>query len=196
MVSPGITHRPRNPNPSPTPTPTHTPLPTPALTFISDHNPWPSAVGGGAGGHAYRKPIDASMAFFGFGAPPIPPTPSHILFCFFSLFRLSGLPRLSAADRCFPTPCRPTKAGLNRICFQMQFNTTELAAYLADHEAVWPEMQQALVAAGWHNYSLFYREDVHDPLHSPSPPPFFFLFLFPQLVFHPTLTGHPASLVV
>lgn len=53
----------------------------------------------------------------------------------------------------------PTKAGLNRICFQMQFNTTELAAYLADHEAVWPEMQRALVATGWHNYSLFYRED-------------------------------------
>lgn len=53
----------------------------------------------------------------------------------------------------------PTKAGLNRICFQMQFNPAELGSYLADHEAVWPEMQQALVATGWHNYSLFYRED-------------------------------------
>jgi L-rhamnose mutarotase len=41
----------------------------------------------------------------------------------------------------------------------MQFNPEELPQYLKDHEAVWPEMQEALVKCGWHNYSLFYRPD-------------------------------------
>ena len=48
-------------------------------------------------------------------------------------------------------------AGKNRVCFQMRFNTDTLPEYLADHSAVWPEMQQALIDCGWHNYSLFYR---------------------------------------
>lgn len=52
-----------------------------------------------------------------------------------------------------------TRAGLRRICFQMGFETGELDQYLKDHEAVWPEMQRALADCGWHNYSLFYRED-------------------------------------
>ena len=30
---------------------------------------------------------------------------------------------------------------------------------MKDHEKVWPEMQQALVRCGFHNYSLFYRPD-------------------------------------
>jgi L-rhamnose mutarotase len=41
----------------------------------------------------------------------------------------------------------------------MQFNPKDLPQYLKDHEAVWPEMQEALVRCGWHNYSLFYRPD-------------------------------------
>lgn len=52
-----------------------------------------------------------------------------------------------------------TKAGRKRVCFQLHFNSTELQEYLEEHERVWPEMQQALVECGWHNYSLFYRED-------------------------------------
>eukprot|EP01052_Picozoa_sp_SAG31_P017083 SAG31_NODE_1155_length_9624_cov_3.380157_5_plen_315_part_00 len=52
-----------------------------------------------------------------------------------------------------------TAAGLKRCCFQMKYNTEEMAQYLRDHEAVWPEMQEALAASGWHNYSLFYRPD-------------------------------------
>jgi len=31
--------------------------------------------------------------------------------------------------------------------------------YKARHRDVWPEMQQALRDAGWHNYSLFLRPD-------------------------------------
>ena len=41
----------------------------------------------------------------------------------------------------------------------MKFDATDLAQYIKDHEAVWPEMQQALVECGWHNYSLFFRAD-------------------------------------
>ena len=52
-----------------------------------------------------------------------------------------------------------TKAGLKRVCFTLQFETEVLPQYLKDHENVWPEMQEALVACGWLDYSLFYRED-------------------------------------
>lgn len=52
-----------------------------------------------------------------------------------------------------------TLSGLRRCCFQMKFEPAELEQYLIDHETVWPEMQQALVDCGWHNYSLFYRPD-------------------------------------
>jgi L-rhamnose mutarotase len=52
-----------------------------------------------------------------------------------------------------------TKAGLKRVCFTLQFEAPDLDQYLKDHEAVWPEMQEALVATGWHDYSLFYRQD-------------------------------------
>ena len=52
-----------------------------------------------------------------------------------------------------------TVSGLNRVCFQLKFEPAELNQYLIDHETMWPEMQQALVDCGWHNYSLFYRPD-------------------------------------
>eukprot|EP00947_MAST-08B_sp_MAST-8B-sp1_P003553 g3553.t1 len=53
----------------------------------------------------------------------------------------------------------PTATGRNRVGFSMRFNPADLESYYRDHEAVWPEMQEALVEAGWHNYSLFARED-------------------------------------
>ena len=31
--------------------------------------------------------------------------------------------------------------------------------YAARHASVWPEMLRALSSTGWHNYSLFLRED-------------------------------------
>ena len=52
-----------------------------------------------------------------------------------------------------------TRDGRRRVCFQLQFEPSKLPDYLKDHEAVWPEMQKALVETGWHNYSLFYRPD-------------------------------------
>jgi len=46
-----------------------------------------------------------------------------------------------------------------RICFTLQVKADRLAEYRRRHEAVWPEMLQALSDAGWHDYSLFLRDD-------------------------------------
>src|SRR4051812_37235980 len=42
-----------------------------------------------------------------------------------------------------------------RVCFQLQVEPERIAEYRARHEAVWPDMLDALEAAGWRNYSLF-----------------------------------------
>jgi L-rhamnose mutarotase len=44
---------------------------------------------------------------------------------------------------------------VQRICFQLQVRPDRLDEYRARHEAVWPEILDALSAAGWRNYSLF-----------------------------------------
>ncbi|GAA2487119.1 L-rhamnose mutarotase [Winogradskya humida] len=46
-----------------------------------------------------------------------------------------------------------------RYCFQLQVRTDRLEEYVERHKAVWPEMQDALRATGWRNYSLFLRPD-------------------------------------
>jgi L-rhamnose mutarotase len=46
-----------------------------------------------------------------------------------------------------------------RACFQLQVRPDRIAEYKARHAAVWPEMLRALHEAGWHNYSLFLRQD-------------------------------------
>jgi L-rhamnose mutarotase len=46
-----------------------------------------------------------------------------------------------------------------RVCFCLQVKVARMAEYKARHAAVWPQMLSALTAAGWHNYSLFLRED-------------------------------------
>jgi L-rhamnose mutarotase len=46
-----------------------------------------------------------------------------------------------------------------RICFQLQVRPDRLDEYRERHAAVWPEMREALRAAGWRNYSLFLRDD-------------------------------------
>jgi L-rhamnose mutarotase len=48
---------------------------------------------------------------------------------------------------------------VQRICFTLHVPPEHHDTYRTAHAAVWPEMQEALVAAGWHNYSLFLRED-------------------------------------
>ncbi len=46
-----------------------------------------------------------------------------------------------------------------RVCFQLQVRPDRLAEYKERHAHVWPAMLAALHETGWHNYSLFVRED-------------------------------------
>jgi L-rhamnose mutarotase len=48
---------------------------------------------------------------------------------------------------------------MKRVCFLLKVRQERLAEYRERHAAVWPEMQAALTATGWHNYSLFLRDD-------------------------------------
>ncbi|TDC01561.1 L-rhamnose mutarotase [Micromonospora fluostatini] len=48
---------------------------------------------------------------------------------------------------------------MSRICFTLQVDPARLDEYRARHQRVWPEMLAALAASGWHDYSLFLRED-------------------------------------
>jgi L-rhamnose mutarotase len=45
------------------------------------------------------------------------------------------------------------------VCFTLQVRPDRLEEYRRRHAAVWPEMLAALRDAGWHDYSLFLRED-------------------------------------
>ena len=48
---------------------------------------------------------------------------------------------------------------MNRIAFLLKVKPERIAEYKAHHAAVWPDMLAALHRTGWHNYSLFMRED-------------------------------------
>jgi L-rhamnose mutarotase len=46
-----------------------------------------------------------------------------------------------------------------RVCFILQVRPDRTEEYRARHAVVWPEMLHALRQAGWHNYSIFLRDD-------------------------------------
>jgi L-rhamnose mutarotase len=48
---------------------------------------------------------------------------------------------------------------MERVCFLLRVRPDRLDEYTERHRAVWPEMLDALRAAGWRNYSLFLRDD-------------------------------------
>jgi L-rhamnose mutarotase len=48
---------------------------------------------------------------------------------------------------------------MTRYCFLLQVRPELLDEYRERHAAVWPEMLRALRDSGWHNYSLFARDD-------------------------------------
>ncbi|EGX56299.1 hypothetical protein SZN_28518 [Streptomyces zinciresistens K42] len=48
---------------------------------------------------------------------------------------------------------------MQRVCFLLKVRADRLDEYRERHAAVWPEMLDALRATGWHNYSLFLRDD-------------------------------------
>jgi L-rhamnose mutarotase len=65
---------------------------------------------------------------------------------------LSGYPRRHAA-------AKGVFSFVQRVCFLLQVRPERLAEYRQRHTAVWPDMLQALSECGWHNYSLFLRDD-------------------------------------
>ena len=48
---------------------------------------------------------------------------------------------------------------MQRVCFLLKVRADRLDEYVERHASVWPEMLEALSRTGWHNYSLFLRED-------------------------------------
>jgi L-rhamnose mutarotase len=48
---------------------------------------------------------------------------------------------------------------MKRIGFLLKVKPDRIEEYKLRHQAVWPEMLDALRRTGWHNYSLFMRED-------------------------------------
>jgi len=48
---------------------------------------------------------------------------------------------------------------MKRIGFLLKVKQDKIPEYKKHHEAVWPEMKEALHRTGWHNYTLFIRED-------------------------------------
>lgn len=48
---------------------------------------------------------------------------------------------------------------MRRYCFLLHVRPDRLEEYVERHRRVWPEMLYALRDSGWHNYSLFLRDD-------------------------------------
>ena len=48
---------------------------------------------------------------------------------------------------------------MKRVGFQFSINKDRIEEYKEIHQNVWLEMLTALREAGWHNYTLFMRED-------------------------------------
>jgi len=48
---------------------------------------------------------------------------------------------------------------MKRVGFLLKVKQDKIEEYKKHHENVWAEMQEALRRTGWHNYSLFIRED-------------------------------------
>lgn len=48
---------------------------------------------------------------------------------------------------------------MQRVCFILQVRPERLAEYKERHKKVWPDMLEALSKTGWHNYSLFLKDD-------------------------------------
>ena len=48
---------------------------------------------------------------------------------------------------------------MKRVAFLLKVKPDMLAEYKRHHEHVWPKKLEALRRGGWHNYSLFMRDD-------------------------------------
>jgi L-rhamnose mutarotase len=52
-----------------------------------------------------------------------------------------------------------TGEAMNRVGFTLRVKPELIDEYRRHHTQVWPEMLDALRRTGWHNYSLFLRDD-------------------------------------
>jgi L-rhamnose mutarotase len=57
------------------------------------------------------------------------------------------------------SPEKKVDAPMRRFCFTLKVRKDRLMDYRDCHEAVWPEMLEALRESGWSNYTLFLRDD-------------------------------------
>ena len=48
---------------------------------------------------------------------------------------------------------------MKRVAFILKVKEDKIDEYIKHHEHVWPAMLEALRRHGWHNYSLFIRDD-------------------------------------
>ncbi len=48
---------------------------------------------------------------------------------------------------------------MERVCFLLKVKSDRLKEYKRRHKKVWPEMLRALRKTGWHNYSIYLRDD-------------------------------------
>jgi len=48
---------------------------------------------------------------------------------------------------------------VKRVGFLLEVKSARIEEYKRRHEEVWEEMREALRQNGWHNYSLFIRDD-------------------------------------
>lgn len=48
---------------------------------------------------------------------------------------------------------------MKRVGFLLKVKEDKIAEYKERHAAVWPDMLEALRRTGWHNYTIFMRED-------------------------------------
>jgi L-rhamnose mutarotase len=48
---------------------------------------------------------------------------------------------------------------MRRVRFLLKVKEDRIREYQEHHKAVWPEMLDTLRRTGWHNYSLFMRDD-------------------------------------
>ncbi len=48
---------------------------------------------------------------------------------------------------------------MKRVGFLLKVKEDKIEEYKAHHQHVWPEMLEALRRTGWHNYTLFMRDD-------------------------------------
>jgi len=44
---------------------------------------------------------------------------------------------------------------MERVCFRLKIRRDRMDEYVERHRSVWPDMQEALSATGWTNYSLY-----------------------------------------